>query len=181
MRTRTTSTRGLASSRIAFLTAVLAAATIAPLPAKAASVVHLPWHGLSAVVGKTVSIAMPGGSLITGKATAAEADALLVDVTGTTDAKAYSKGPVRVPRATLHRFQMRTKGKAFRVLGTAVGSGAGFVLGAVAAWNAGGGISSARHTLAAGTFFGIWAGGTVGGYFIGDAADKHWTTVEITE
>jgi hypothetical protein len=98
----------------------------APLLADAAALMHVKWEGLTVVTGNTVSIAMPGGAVIAGKATSVESDALVVDVQKTSDRTAYPKGVVRVPRATLHGFEMRTKGKVGRAVGTPVG----FVVGA---------------------------------------------------
>jgi hypothetical protein len=180
---RVNSTTRVASSRIVCFAAVLAALVVAPIRAEAASLVHVQWEGLpTKVVGKTVSIAMPGGPVIKGKATGVESDALLVDVQSTTDAKAYPKGLARVPRATLRRFEMRTKGKAFRVLGTVLGSAAGLVAGVAAAWGIQGGVLGNKHGgPAAAAFCGIWAGGTIAGYFGGNAADKRWTPVEIVQ
>src|ERR1035437_6852894 len=86
-----------------------------PLLADAAGLMHVKWVGLTVAVGKTVSIAMPGGAVITGKATGVESDALVVDVKKTSDRTAYPKGVVRVPRSTLHRFEMQTKGKVGRI------------------------------------------------------------------
>jgi hypothetical protein len=175
--------RRIPSSRITRWAAVLAAVlAIFAFRADAASPVRLQWEGLSIVVGKTVSIAMPGGSAVTGKAIGVESDALLVDVKGTTDAKAYPKGLVRVPRATLHRFDMQTKGKAFRILGTFVGSAGGLAGGLGAAIGIQGGIFDNKNQgQAAAALCGIWAGGTVVGYLAGNAADKHWTPVEILQ
>src|ERR1035438_10333479 len=51
-----------------------------PLLADAAALMHVKWEGLAVVTGHTVSIAMPGGAVITGKATSVEADALVVDL-----------------------------------------------------------------------------------------------------
>lgn len=165
--------------RIACFAAVLAALTLA---ANAASPVHVQWEGLSFVTGKMVRIALPGGAVITGEATGVEPDALLVDVKSTTGAKAYPKGPARVPRATLRRFEIRTKGKAFRILGTVLGSGAGLIAGAFAAIGIQGGILGDKNGGAAGAAFcGIWAGGTIAGYLAGNAADKRWTPVEIAQ
>lgn len=171
----------IVSTRITRLAAVLAAAlTVGAFRAEAASPVHLQWEGLSTLVGKTVSIAMPGGSSITGKVVGADPDALLVNAKRTTDAKAYPKGLVRVPRATLHRFDMQTKGKGFRILGTLVGSVGGLAAG-IGAWIGiqGGVLNNNNPGPAAAALFGFWAGGTVGGYLVGNAADKHWTPVEI--
>src|ERR1035441_7584282 len=100
-----------------------------PLLAHAAGLMHVKWEGLTVVVGKTVSIAMPGGAVIAGKATGVESDALVVDVKKSSDRSAYPKGEVRVPRATLHRLEMQTKGKVGRIVGTTVGGVVGAILG----------------------------------------------------
>ena len=56
----------------------LALLLAAPLLADAAALMHVKWEGLTVVVGNTVSIAMPGGAVIAGKATGVESDALVV-------------------------------------------------------------------------------------------------------
>jgi hypothetical protein len=151
-----------------------------PLLAEAAAPMHIKWEGLTAVVGKTVSIAMPGGAAITGKATSIESDALVVDVKKTSDRAAYPKGVVRVPRATLHRFEMQTKGKVGRIVGTPLGFVVGAVAGGFAAVVIGGGLfSNDRPDWAVTAFAGTTAAGTVAGYLLGNSVDKHWTPVEI--
>jgi len=151
-----------------------------PLLADAATPMHVKWEGLTVVVGKTVSIAMPGGAVIIGKATSVESNALVVDVRKTSDRAAYPKGVVRVPRATLHRFEMLTKGKVGRIVGTPLGFVVGAVAGGFSAVVIGGGLLSNNNPdWAATAFAGITAAGTVGGYFIGNSVDKHWTAIEI--
>jgi uncharacterized membrane protein YoaK (UPF0700 family) len=151
-----------------------------PLLAGAAAPIHVKWEGLTVVTGNTVSIAMPGGAVISGKATGVEADALVVDVKKTSDRTAYPKGVVRVPRATLHRFEMLTNGKVGRIVGTPLGFVVGAVAGGFAAVFIGGGLFSNDHPdWAVMGFTGIAAAGTVGGYFIGNSVDKHWTAIEI--
>jgi len=152
----------------------------APLLADAAALMHVKWEGLTVVTGKTVSVAMPGGAVITGKATSVESDALVVDVRKTSDRTAYPKGVVRVPRATLHRFEMQTKGKVGRSVATPMGFLVGFGAGLGAAVAIQGGILNNNNpTGAAAAWIGLAAAGTVGGYFIGNSVDKHWTPVEI--
>jgi hypothetical protein len=152
----------------------------APLLADAATPMHVKWEGLTVVTGKTVSIAMPGGAVIIGKATSVESDALVVDVRKTSDRTAYPKGVVRVPRATLHRFEMQTKGKVGRSVATPMGFLVGFGAGLGAAVAIQGGILNNNNpTGAAAAWIGLAAAGTVGGYFIGNSVDKHWTPVEI--
>jgi len=151
-----------------------AALWILPLPMIAASPMHLKWEQLAIVIGKPVSIAQPGGSVVIGKATAVESDALLVTV--------KKKGIVRVPRANLRRFEMQTKGKKYRIIATPIASVAGAVAGVGAAIGIQGGLfSSDNQGAAAVALVGIWAGATVAGYFAGNAADKHWTPVEIID
>jgi hypothetical protein len=141
---------------------------------------HVKWEGLTVVVGHTVAIAMPTGAAITGKATGVEADALVMDVQKTSDRTAYPKGVVRVPRATLHRFEIETKGKVGRSVATPMGFvvGVGAGLGAAIAIQ-GGVLNNNNPTGAAAAWIGIAAAGTVAGYFVGNSVDKHWTPVEI--
>jgi hypothetical protein len=152
----------------------------APLLADAAALMHVKWEGLTVVTGNTVSIAMPGGAVITGKATSVESDALVVDVKKTSDRTAYPKGVVRVPRATLHRFEMQTKGKVGRIVGTPVGFVVGFAGGIGAVLGIQGGLFGDKNQgAAAAALIGLAAAGTVGGYFLGNSVDKHWTAIEI--
>jgi hypothetical protein len=123
---------------------------------------------------------MPGGAVITGKATSVESDALVVDVKKTSDRTAYPKGVVRVPRATLHRFEMQTKGKVGRAVGTPVGFVVGFAGGIGAVIGIQGGLFGDKNQGAAATaLIGIAAAGTVAGYFLGNSIDKQWTVIEI--
>ncbi|HLK67187.1 MAG TPA: hypothetical protein VKU19_27320 [Bryobacteraceae bacterium] len=147
--------------------------------AMGASPKQVTWQQLPMVIGKTVSIAVAGGVVISGKATAVEPDALVVNVKSTTDGTLYAKGQTRVPRATLHTLELRTKGKKFRVIGTALGAGAGLVGGAVAAFEIGGILDNHNGGKAAAAFVGITAGATLAGYLVGNVADKRSTTIEI--
>src|ERR1039458_6145396 len=121
-----------------------------PLVVDGDGLMHVKWEGLTVVVGKTVSIAMPGGAVITGKATGVESDALVVDVKKSSDRSAYPKGVVRVPRAMLHRLEMQAKGKVGRIVGTTVGGVVGFAGGVGAAFGIQGGLFGNKHDAAAG-------------------------------
>jgi hypothetical protein len=83
-----------------------------PVLADGAPLLRVSWEGLNVIIGHTVSIAMPGGAIVAGKATAVESDTLVVSVAKTTDRSAYPKGPLRVPRAALRRLDMVKKGWA---------------------------------------------------------------------
>lgn len=159
--------------------------SILPLLAEGAEVMHVKWENLSMVQGQTVRISQPGGS-ITGKAASVEADALVVEVKQTSDPKTYPKGTLRVPRATLHRLEMQTKGKTGRAVLTTLGALAGVGGGAavLASYNHCLpllGPCSQKHSVGTGAaaFIGIAAAGVAGGYFAGNALDKRWMAIEI--
>jgi hypothetical protein len=141
--------------------------------AEAAAPLHLKWAELApAVAGRQVSIATAGG-VVRGKAVAVESDALVVQAKGR---------PVRVPRASLRRFEVQMKGVKFRVIGTALGVIAGAAAGAGSYFAIQGGIFSDNNTGgAAVAFFAATAVGATGGYLIGNSGDKHWTPVVVLD
>jgi hypothetical protein len=163
--------------RIASLAAGMAILSLIPMAARADDVMRVPWEGLSMTVGKTVQIATPKGPMVTGKVTAVETDALVVDVTKTNDPSALLKGELKVPRATLRVVRMQTKGALYRTIGTFVGASAGVVGGTAAAF----GIAWGGHHDGAAwaALIGVPAGLSVVGYLAGNKADRRWTTIEI--
>jgi hypothetical protein len=126
------------SLRTAALAGLLACVLAHPVPG-AQSRARVKWDGLSMVVGKTVAMAMPDATVISGKAKSVQADALEVQVTKSTNPAAWPKGLTRVPRATLRTVEMRTKSVRYRTIGTAVGFVAGLAGGLAAAVGIGGG------------------------------------------
>ena len=144
-----------------------------PVLADGAPPLRVPWEELNVVIGHTVSITMPGGAVVTGKATGVESDALVLSVAKTTDRNAYPKGPLRAPRATLHKLEMLKKGWAYRAVLTPLGAFGGLVCGIGATFGSKGSGKSAAG------FAGLWAAGIAGGYLLGNSADRHWTSVEI--
>lgn len=179
MRNFVHSITGALSRRSPSYATALAVLLVVPLLAQGAEIEHVKWENLSMVVGKTVVVAMPAGSVITGEATGVESDALVVNVKKTTDRTAFPKGELRVPRATLRVFQVRSKGKICRVLLTVVGAVVGLVLGARAALGIDDSFFGPTSTGAVAAFIGIGIAGTVAGYEAGDAADRRWTPIEI--
>jgi hypothetical protein len=156
---------------------ILVLLSAAPL-VRAGSLERLKWEQLSTIVGKTVSVAMPDSAVISGTATAVEADALVVRVAKTTNAKTYPKGSAcRVPRATLHVMEMRTKTSRYRIIGTTAGFVAGLAGGGVAVLAIGGSAKNNNKAAAAGA--GIVGAFVASGYLIGNAADRRSTTIEI--
>jgi hypothetical protein len=166
-----------APHRILASLALLALA--AAFPARAAGPRRVTWNELpTAVVGRQVSIALPEG-VVAGRVTAVEADALILNVARTANAKAYPKGSLRVPRAGLRALELASKTHRWRIIATPLGLLAGLAggLGAALAIS----FSNNNDTGAAAALIGITAGGTIAGYLIGNAADRHSVTVEVVE
>jgi hypothetical protein len=152
---------------------------IAPA-AGAVSPRRLTWDELPQLVGKHVSIALYDGGAVAGKVREVQADALLIDVSRTTSPVVFPKGPMRVPRATLHVLDLHGKGFKYRVLGTALGFVAGTAGGVGMALGVQGGLFSDSHGRASGAaFVGVMAGVTAAGYALGNAADRRTTTIQI--
>jgi hypothetical protein len=161
----------------------LAAAVLLLLIAPAAGAVapeRLTWEELPRLVGKNISIALYDGGAVAGKVREVQADALVIQVSKSTDPVAYPKGPMRVPRAKLHVLDLHGKGIKYRVIGTALGFVAGAAGGMGLALGVQGGLFSDEHGAAAGTaLVGMMAGLTTAGYAVGNAADRRTTTIRI--
>jgi hypothetical protein len=156
---------------------------LAAIPSVGAnSIRQMKWDELSTLTTKSVSVVMRGGAVVTGKVTAVEPDALVLRVSKTTDKAAYPKGPLRLQRATLRTLQWNNKGHKFRAIGTPLGTVAGLVAGALIGIGINGGIwdtSGVSDSTLVAAVFGTGAAGGVGGYFLGNAADRRVITIEI--
>src|ERR1035437_6288241 len=137
------------SLRLPTLAAVVLLLWIAPA-AGAVSRQRLTWEELPQLVGKRVSIALYDGGAVTGKVREVQADALLIQVSKSTHPVAYPKGPLRVPRATLHVLELHGKGFKYRVIRTALGFVAGAAGGMVVTLGVQGGLFSDEHGTASG-------------------------------
>ena len=152
---------------------------IAPA-ARAVAPERLTWEELPQLVGKHVSIALYDGGAVAGKVREVQADALVIQVSKSSDPVAYPKGPMRVPRANLHVLDLHGKGFKYRVLGTALGFVAGAACGVGIAVGVQGGVLGDEHGTAGGTaLVGMMAGFTTAGYAVGNAADRRTTTIRI--
>jgi hypothetical protein len=120
------------------------------------------------------------GGAVAGKVREVQADALVIQVSKSSDPVAYPKGPMRVPRAKLHVLDLHGKGFKYRVIGTALGFVAGAAGGMGLALGVQGGVLGDEHGTASGTaLVGMMAGLTTAGYAVGNAADRRTTTIRI--
>jgi hypothetical protein len=139
---------------------------------------RLTWEELPQLVGKHVSIALYDGGAVGGTVREVQADALLIQVSRSTNPVAYPKGPMRVPRAKLHVLDLHGKGSKYRAIGTVIG----FAAGAAGAVAASGGLDLSRDDRGAASgvaALAVLAGATAAGYVTGNARDRRTTTIRI--
>ena len=141
---------------------------------------RLTWEELPQLVGKHVSIALYDGGAVAGTVREVQADALLIQVSKSTNPAAYPKGPMRVPRNKLHVLDLHGKGHKYRTIGMALGFVAGAAGGLGVAIKAQGGLFGDEHqTAAPAGMVAVMAGVTAAGYALGNAADRRTTTIQI--
>jgi len=151
-----------------------------PLLADAAALMHVKWEGLTVVTGNTVSIAIPGGAVITGKQLASNPTRWWWLSRRPRTARLIQKARCACPARRYTGSRCRPKARwaeswehpwAFSWEareGWAPGWASRAAFGAIK-----------NQGAAAAALIGITAAGTVGGYFLGNSIDKQWTVIEI--
>jgi hypothetical protein len=87
---------------------------------------HLRWQDLEgATRGHRVVLELPSGIRLKGTVTAVEADALVMDIRGSSNKRAYPKGRAIVPRPEVTRLRISRTRHTWRAVGTAIGGGIG--------------------------------------------------------
>ena len=140
----------------------------APIP------LELRWNELAPLIsGRVVRLTAPGGATIQGGIAAIREDVLVMDVSKTSDSKAFPKGNANIPRASVSMLEVQR---------LRFGPRLGMSLGSAAALPAG--LAVARHNslspgAAAGVLGAFSGAGMVGGYFIGSALDRGITQIRV--
>ena len=146
------------------------------LPAAAATPpAEVRWNELAAlIVGRRVSIPLPGGILVEGEALSVRDNSLVLDIGKTSNASQYPKGQTAIPRASVTDVRLSRRSTGGRILGTAIGALTGVVAGVEIAVHG-------THSEAAGvSAFTVTAVAfTLGGYFTGRSADRHTRLLRI--
>ena len=96
---------------------------------------RLEWRDLDRMVrGRNIAITLPSGIRLKGRVTSVEEDALMLDVSGTSNKRAYPKGRAVVPRPEVTQFTLaRKEGHTWSAVGAGIGGtiGAGVAAGLV--------------------------------------------------
>lgn len=139
---------------------------------------RLKWSELTRVVlGQKATMILPSGASIEGKVLAVEPDILVIDITKTSDSRAYPKGQASVPRSSVSVLNVKKVQYRWRVIGTAIGAGTGLLAG----WFMALLIAADEKPRPAATaaFVGITGGLATVGYFAGQKADRQITVITI--
>jgi len=135
---------------------------------------RLAWSELApVVVDRKVKTTLPDGTRIEGEVLAVRSDALVMDVTKTSNRKAHPKGQTEIPRSSLMELGVikdRGPGKLI-----------GGILGTVGGVAAATGLAIATENAAAALagYLVVLPVAAVGGYFAGKAADRRVTRIVI--
>jgi hypothetical protein len=155
---------------VAFALVGQSAAMAAPRP------LELKWSELSSTLrGRTIQLTLPEGAIVSGEVIVVREDSLVLNVRKTSDPKSYSKGNAAIPRAAVTVLSMtESRGHWGRKIGSGLGTFSGVLAGAyvVAKTEPSGGAGLA-------VFGAITAAGTIGGYFLGRAADTRVTLIRV--
>jgi hypothetical protein len=136
---------------------------------------RLQWGDLAGMItGQKVSTVLPDATRLEGKVLAVEPQALVLNLTKTSDRRAYPKGQASIPRASVSVLRLsKPGGHVWQIVGGILGSFAGlFVGGLVGAWAGG------DEGMLAGLGVGAVAGG-VGGWWGGRISDRRVMVLEV--
>ncbi len=166
------------STRLHLLTV---AALCFALPVESAAapkeVVRARWSELAGIAGgKNIAIVLPSNAHLRGRVIEVENDRLVLDVIRTSDPASFPKGRAVLPRASVRSFTMTQSRTRWKIIGTAIGLGAGLAIAAPVnayAHNEGDG--------APGAIAAIIAVPTALGFLGGWSADRKTVTVTVMD
>lgn len=131
----------------------------------------------SATSGAKITMMLSSGTEIQGKVLEAEAGALIVDVTKTSNSKDVARGRASIPRPSASTIHARKCGLKWRAI-LGIGLPAGLLAATAGAINAQS--PTVKGEEAYGVGVAVAAGSAVAGYFIGRQLDCHDTDIAVT-
>ncbi len=141
----------------------------------ASAPVELRWNELNTVIyGQNVELTLPGALTVKGDVVAVREDALVLDITKTSDAKAFPEGNAVIPRASVTLLKLEKSGSNWRTMGTVLGVLGGVVVGG---YIAGKTANSAGSGIA--IFLATAGAASVAGRVAGGAADRKITRIRV--
>jgi hypothetical protein len=145
-------------------------------PSETSRPLELKWGELAPVIqGHHVELALSEGRTVSGEVIVVRDDALVLDVSRSSDVRAFPNGNGTVPRTAIAFITLsRSRGSSGRTLGTVVGVLAGVVVGGYLA-----GTSTDSAGAGIPLFLATASGITVAGYYGGKQLDKEVTRIRV--
>jgi len=139
---------------------------------------RLQWGDLAGMItAQKVSMVLPDAARLQGKVLAVEPEALLLDITKTSDRRAHPKGRASIPRASVSVLRLtKPGGHVWQIVGGILGTFGGMLVGALAAVYSGG--SDYDAVVAAGILGGAVLGG-VAGWWGGRVSDRKVIVITV--
>jgi len=136
--------------------------------------IELHWNDLEPfVAGGRIATVLPGGAVLQGRAVTVNENALVMDVSKSSDKKTYPKGRTAIPRDQITTLRLReTKGTIGRIALTLAGIFGTSAAGAVA-------IGDRDPDGFAAVVLGAMVAGGVGGYYLGRKIDRKTTVIKV--
>ena len=144
----------------------------------------LPWSQLAPVIDqRRIALVLPGGTHVEGKVIDVTGEALVLNVTKTSDSSAQPKGKTSIARSAVSVIRLNETKGSKRWLWTSVGGGAGAASGWLLAEGvyhvSGEGQGIWKEPAGAGLIMGLAGGGAALGYILGRSSDQVETYIKI--
>lgn len=138
---------------------------------------RLEWGDLAGMIrDEKVSMVLPDAAHLQGRVLAVEPEALVLDITKTSDRRAHPKGHASIPRASVSVLRLtKPGGHVWQIVGGTLGSVGGLVLGALVAYGAGANNAAA----VGGIILGSAAIGGVAGWWGGRVSDRKVIVITV--
>jgi len=144
----------------------------------------LPWGEIEPHIGqRTIALVLPDGVHLVGKVTDITPDALVLNVTKSSDPKGHPKGKTSIARSAVSVIQLNETKGSKRALWSCVGAGAGLVGGWLLAEGvyhvSGEGQGLWAEPAGIGLILGLAGAGGATGYIGGRSSDRVETYIKI--
>jgi hypothetical protein len=137
---------------------------------------RLQWGDLAGMItAQKLSMVLPDAARLQGKVLAVEPEALLLNITKTSDRRAHPKGRASIPRASVSVLRLtKPGGHVGQIVGGILGSLGGLFAGALLAWRA-----NADEAAAGVAIVGGAVAGGVAGWWGGRVSDRKVTVITV--
>ena len=137
---------------------------------------RLQWGDLAGMItAQKVSMVLPDAARLQGKVLAVEPESLVLDITKTSDRRAYPKGRASIPRASVSMLRLtKPGGHVWQIVGGTLGTLGGLFAGGLLV-----GVADADEAAAAVAVLGSAVLGGVAGWWGGRVSDRRVMVITV--